>query len=277
MTMSVIGIAFALPLLLSVFLDNARAATANWNQAFDLSVYLNASPGASHALALAKTLKARPDVAVVRVITAEEGLAQFRKASGFGSALDALNENPLPDTVVVTPTLAASNPRGTDLLRVAIGSTPGVQSVQLDMEWVNRLQAILEIVNRVVWVTGAFFALGVALVIGNTTRLDILNRRAEIEVIKLVGATDGFARRPFLYTGIWYGLGGGLAAVVLVSAAVFILRQPAERLVALYGGHFHLIGLKVMSGLTAIGAAAVLGWAGSWLAASRHIRGINPT
>ncbi len=277
MTMAVIGIALALPLLLSVFLENARGATAHWNQAFDLSVYLNSTPGASRAQALARSLRSRPDVAAARVITADEGLAEFREASGFGNALDALNENPLPDTLVVTPTLAASTRQGTETLRSAIAGAPGVQSVQLDTEWVKRLQAILDIVNRIAWLTGALLALGVSLVIGNTIRLDILNRRAEIEVIKLVGASDGFARRPFLYTGIWYGLGGGVMAVALVSVAIMLLRPPAERLADLYGSHFHLGGLRLVSALALIALAAGLGWMASWLAASRHLRGINPT
>lgn len=277
MTMAVIGIALALPLLLGVFLENARGATAHWNQAFDLSVYMTATSRAARAEALAKTLRSRADVSNVRVISAEAGLAQFRESSGFGAALDDLSENPLPDTLVVTPTIAASTPQATEILRTAIASAPGVQSVQLDTEWVERLQAILAIVNRAAWLIGALLALGVTLVIGNTIRLDILNRQSEIEVIKLVGATDGFARRPFLYSGIWYGLGGGLLATVMVSAAVALLRDPAERLAGLYSSHFHLVGLTLISGLSLVLAAAALGWVGSWLAATRHIKAINPT
>ncbi len=150
---------------------------------------------------------------------ADQAFEDFRAASGFGKALDALADNPLPNTLVVTPTLAASTAEGTEALKSSIAAMPDVEIVQLDTEWVQRLNAMLDVLRRIVWLTGALLGLGVALVIGNTIRLDILNRRAEIEVMKLVGATDSFARRPFLYSGIWYGLGGGLGALLVVALA----------------------------------------------------------
>jgi cell division transport system permease protein len=277
MTMAVVAVALALPLLLNVFLQNTRTATADWNQAFDLSVYLDKKAGSARTQAVARQLRARGDVAAVRVIGADEALAQFREASGFGNALDALRDNPLPDTLVVTPTLPASTPVGTQTLKAAIAALPDVQAVQVDTEWVKRLQAMLDILRRVLWLTAGLLALGVVLVIGNTIRLDILNRRAEIEVMKLVGATDGFARRPFLYSGIWYGLGGGLMALILVGIAVRLLAKPVDRLAGLYGSQFHLGGLGFVTAVTMLGIAVALGWLGSWLAATRHIRGIEPT
>jgi cell division transport system permease protein len=262
--------------LLNVLLQNSRTVTANWNQVFDISVYLDKKPGGASAQALAKQLRSRPDVAAVRVIAADEALAQFRSTSGFGAALDALRDNPLPDTVVVTPTLPASNPRGTQILKKAIVSMPDVQTVQIDSEWVERLTAMLAILRRIIWLTGVLLGVGVLLVVSNTIRLDILNRRAEIEVMKLVGATDGFARRPFLYSGIWYGLGGGLLAVLLVAVAVAALADPVERLAGLYGSPLRLSGLGFGWGVTVMGVSIGLGWLGSWLAATRHIRAIVP-
>jgi len=276
MTMAVIAVALALPLLLNVFLQNSRAATANWNQVFDISAYLDKKAGGTRAQALAKQLRSRSDVAAVRVIAADEALAQFRSASGFGTALDALRDNPLPDTLVVTPTLPASNPKGTEMLKNAIAALPDVQTVQIDSEWVERLTAMLAILRRIIWLTGALLGAGVVLVVGNTIRLDILNRRAEIEVMKLVGATDGFARRPFLYSGVWYGLGGGLLAVLLVAVAVASLAKPVERLAGLYGSQVRLNGLGFALGVAVMGVSVGLGWLGSWLAATRHIRGIEP-
>jgi cell division transport system permease protein len=276
MTMAVIAVALALPLLLNVFLQNSRAATANWNQAFDISVYLDKKAGGTRAQALAKQLRSRPDVAAVRVIAADEALAQFRSTSGFGTALDALRDNPLPDTLVVTPTQPASNPKGTEMLKNAIAALPDVQTVQIDSEWVERLTALLAILRRIIWLTGALLGAGVVLVVGNTIRLDILNRRAEIEVMKLVGATDGFARRPFLYSGVWYGLGGGLLAVLLVAVAVASLAKPVERLAGLYDSQVRLNGLGFALGVAVMGVSVGLGWLGSWLAATRHIRGIEP-
>jgi len=149
--------------------------------------------------------------------------------------------------------------------------------VQLDTEWVKRLDGMLDILRRVVLLTGALLGAGVVLIVGNTIRLDILNRRAEIEVMKLVGASDRFARRPFLYSGIWYGLGGGLLALGLVTLAAAVLRLPVESLAKLYGSQFHLQGLGLSMGLAVLGIAVGLAWLGSWFAATRHIRGIDPT
>jgi cell division transport system permease protein len=277
MTMSVIALALALPLLLNVFLQNARNATVNWNDAYNLSVYMDKRASAVRAQSLAKQLTKRDDVAAVRVITADQALAEFRSDSGFGKALDALADNPLPDTLIVTPTLAASTPAGTNALKAAIEAVSDVQTVQLDTEWVKRLHAILDILRRVVVLTGALLGVGIVLIVSNTIRLDILNRRAEIEVMKLVGASDGFARRPFLYSGIWYGLGGGILALLLVAFAAALLAHPVEHLALLYGSAFRLQGLKVLLAVEVLGAAVGLAWAGSWLAATRHICAIEPS
>ena len=277
MTMAVIAVALALPLFLDVFLQNLRSATSDWNQAFDISVYLDKQVPAARVQALAKELRGRPDVANVRVITADEALTQFKTGSGFGHALDALTDNPLPDTLIVTPALAASTPEGTEVLKQALAGSAGVQTVQIDTDWVKRLVALLDIMRRIVQLTGGLLGLGVMLVIGNTIRLDILNRRAEIEVMRLVGATDGFARRPFLYSGVWYGLGGGLLALILVALAVALLAQPVARLAALYGSQFRLRGLGFGVSVTILMVSVALGWLGSWLAATRHIKQIEPT
>ena len=277
MTMGVVAVALALPLFLNLFLQNVRTASANWNDAFDLSVYMDKRAGAARTGSLAKQLRQREDVAAVRVITADQAMAEFRVDSGFGKALDALSDNPLPDTLIVTPTLGASTPQGTNALKGAIAAMADVQTVQLDTEWVKRLHAMLDILRRVILLTGALLGAGVVLIVGNTIRLDILNRRAEIEVMKLVGASDGFARRPFLYSGIWYGLGGGLMALILVAIAAAVLARPVENLAKLYGSQFRLQGLGVTAGACVLGLAVGLSWFGSWLAATRHIRAIEPT
>jgi cell division transport system permease protein len=277
MTMGVVAVALALPLFLNLLLANARTATGNWTDAFDLSAYMDTRAGAGRTASVAKQLRQRDDVAAVRVITRDQALAEFRNDSGFGKALDALSDNPLPDTLIVTPTPAASTPQGTAALKGAIAAMADVQTVQVDTEWVKRLQAMLDLLRRVVLLTGGLLGAGVVLIVGNTIRLDILNRRAEIEVMKLVGASDGFARRPFLYSGIWYGLGGGLMALILVALAAVILAKPVESLAQLYGSRFRLQGLGFSTGVLVLGLAASLAWLGSWLAATRHIRGIEPT
>ena len=277
MTMGVIAVALALPLFLSLLLQNARIATGNWNEAYDLSVYMDKKAGAARVQSLAKQLRQRGDVAAVRIITADQALVEFRSDSGFGKALDALSDNPLPDTLVVTPTLTASTPQGTETLKGAIAAMSDVQTVQIDTDWVKRLHALLDLLRRVVLLTGGLLGIGIVLVVSNTIRLDILNRRAEIEVMKLVGASDGFARRPFLYSGIWYGLGGGLIALLLVGLAVAVLKAPVANLATLYGSQFQLQGLGFKVGALVLALAVALAWLGSWLAATRHIRGIDPT
>jgi cell division transport system permease protein len=277
MTMAVIAVALALPLFLNLLLQNARVATGNLNEAFNLSVYMDKKAGATRVQAVAKQLRSKADVAGLKVITADEAMAEFRKDSGFGKALDALTDNPLPDTLIVTPTLVASTPAGTERLRAAIAAIPDVQSVQIDTEWIKRLHAILGILRQVVLLTGGLLALGIVLIVSNTIRLDILNRRAEIEVMKLVGASDGFARRPFLYSGIWYGLGGGLLALILVATAAQLLAAPIEQLARLYGSAFRLGGLGTLLGIEVLGLAVALAWLGSWLSATQHIRAIEPT
>jgi cell division transport system permease protein len=277
MTMGVIAVALALPLLLNLFLENAQSASGNWNQAYDLSVYMDKKAGAVRTQSLAKQLMKRADVAAVRVISAEQALAEFRRDSGFGKALDVLSDNPLPDTLIVTPSLAASSPEGTQTLKTALASMADVETVQLDTEWVQRLHAMIELLRRVVLITAGLLGVGVVLIVGNTIRLDILNRRAEIEVMKLVGASDGFARRPFLYGGVWYGLGGGLGALILVAAATAVLARPVEQLALLYGSAFRIQGLNATWSAAVLGAAVGLSWVGSWLAASRHIRAIEPS
>ena len=276
MTMGVIAVALALPLFLILLLQNARNATGNWNEAYDLSVYMDKKAAAGRAQALAKQLRQRGDVSTVRIITAEQALAEFRSDSGFGSALDGLADNPLPDTLVVTPTLASSTPQGTEALKSAIAAMSDVQVVQIDTDWVKRLHAMLELLRRVVLLTGGLLGLGIVLIVSNTIRLDILNRRAEIEVMKLVGASDGFTRRPFLYTGIWYGLGGGLLALMLVAVASTVLARPVAQLAFLYGSGFQLQGMEWITAGAVLGLSVGLSWLGSWLAATRHIRAIEP-
>jgi len=277
LTIAVIAIALALPLSLDVLLQNALHATSTWRNAFEISVYVEKSASSARSEAIAKQLQQRSDVAAVRVVTAVQALVEFREYSGFGEALDALKDNPLPDTLVVTPSLAASTPEGTNALKTAIAAIPNVDSAQLDTELVKRLVALLDLLRSIVRLTAGMLGIGVLLIVGNTIRLDILNRRAEIEVMKLVGATDRFARRPFLWTGVWYGLGGGLLAVIVVAGGVAALGGPVARLAALYGSAFRLEGLDWRTaGLTVL-AAVVLGWLGSWIAATRHIRAIQPS
>jgi cell division transport system permease protein len=284
LTVGVIGIALALPACLHLLVANARALSGGWESALDLTVYLKPALPEREGAQLAERIATRPDVASARLVTASAGLEEFRRWSGLGAALDALKDNPLPSAIVIRPRLTTVAGDAPDAVAVAaitalgdeLRTLPGVDQVQLDTDWVRRFTAILEALRRAVLIVTAVLAVAVLAIVGNTVRLDIDARRAEIEVTKLVGGSDGFVRRPFLYGGFWYGLGGGLLAVLLTEAIALALEGPVARVATAYGSSFRLAGLDTPAALVLLGGGALLGWLGAWLSATRHLRAIEP-
>jgi cell division transport system permease protein len=276
LTLLVIGLALALPAALGLFVINAQAATGGFGHAVDMSVYLKSGVPLAKAQQLAADARERPGVAQVTVIPADEGLKEFRKYSGFGAALDALQSNPLPNALRVVPRPDASSAADLESLRGYFAAWPEVDVVQLDTEWVLRFNAILAVLRRLVLIAAVLLGAGVLAVVGNTIRLEILNRRAEIEVTKLVGGSNAFVRRPFLYTGILYGVGGAALAWAILEAAVLVLNQPVTTLAQLYGSRYALQGPsgEVLAAL--FGGGMALGWLGAWISAHRHLRSIEP-
>jgi cell division transport system permease protein len=276
LTLLVIGLALALPAALGLFITNAQVATGGFSQAIDMSVYLKSDVPLAKAQQLAADARQRPGVAQVKVIAADEGLAQFREYSGFGAALDALKSNPLPNVLHVVPRRDASSAADLESLRRYFTAWPEVDVVQLDTEWVLRFNAILAVLRRLVLIAAALLGAGVLAVVGNTIRLEILNRRAEIEVTKLVGGSNAFVRRPFLYTGLLYGIGGAALAWAILETAVLVLDQPVATLARLYGSQYALQGPsgQVLGAL--FGGGMALGWLGAWISAHRHLRSIEP-
>lgn len=276
LTMLVIGIALALPACLHLLITNAQQASGDWNRAVDISVFLKRSTSQAEARQLADRLRQRRDIAQIDFIAADQALQQFRRDSGFGAAIDALTDNPLPHTLILHPKAEFADAGHLQGLAEDVRAMPAVDLVQLDTAWVNRLHAILDGVRRAVLLTASLLGVGVMVIVGNTIRLDIQNRRAEIEVTKLVGGSDAFVRRPFLYSGFWYGFGGGLIAWLLSAVAVGVLRMPVGRIAGLYGSSFQIMGLDLRASAVLVGGAVVLGWLGSYVAASHHIRAIEP-
>jgi cell division transport system permease protein len=276
LTILVIGIALALPACLHTLVQNVRVASGGWGQALDISVYMKQSTGLEDTRTLASKLRQRRDVDEVRLIEADDALEEFRKSSGFGAALDALESNPLPHALVVRPDASFGTPEQVASLTEALRTLPEVDIVQLDTEWVTRFNAMLDVVRRIVLLAAGLFALGILVIVGNTIRLDIENRRDEIEVTKLVGGSNAFVRRPFLYNGVWYGLGGGLIAWLVVTVAVSLLAEPVARIAGLYGSRFELAGLGVLGAGALVAGGIALGWLGSFIAATRELRGIEP-
>lgn len=274
LTVLVIGIALALPAGLRVIVNNVGTVSASWQSAADFTVYLKLDVTQDAARRLTQTLAARDDVGGVELIDRDKALAEFREQSGFGEALEALDSNPLPHTLVVRP--ASGVETDVESLAAAIRALPETDLVQLDTAWVSRLRAILGLAERVVALATVLLGLAVAIVVGNTIRLEINNRSVEIEVIKLVGGTDGFIRRPFLYLGLCYGLAGALLATVLVGVALLLLGPPVRSLAALYGSGFELRGLSLGESALLLAGGALLGWLGAGLATARHLRAIEP-
>jgi cell division transport system permease protein len=276
LTLLVIALALALPAALRLFVVNAQAATGNFANAVDVSVYLKTDVPLAKAQQLAQAAKERYDVAKVTLISADEGLEEFRRYSGFGDALAALKDNPLPHVLHVRPRPENSSPAALASLRRYFGAWPEVDLVQVDSEWVMRFNAILEVLTRLLLMAAALLGVGVLAVIGNTVRLEITGRRAEIEVTKLVGGSNAFVRRPFLYAGVLYGLGGALLAWGIVALLVALLGPPVATLAQLYGSRYTLQGLSVEDVGFLLGGGAVLGWLGAWISAARHLRSIEP-
>jgi cell division transport system permease protein len=276
LTLLVIGLALALPLSLRLLVSNAQAATGGFTSAVDLSVYLKTDVPLSKAQQLEHSARERSDVAQVELITADKAMEEFRNYSGFGAALEALKENPLPHVLHVRPRGEAQSAAAVESLRRYFTAWPEVDLVQVDTEWVMRFNAILAVVQRLLAITAALLGAGVLAVIGNTIRLEILNRRAEIEVTKLVGGSNAFVRRPFLYTGVLYGLGGAALAWTIVEIAVIVLGRPITTLAELYGSHFALQGPSLDDVGVLLVAGIVLGWMGAWISAARHLRRIEP-
>ncbi|WP_405233020.1 permease-like cell division protein FtsX [Lentisalinibacter salinarum] len=275
LTVLVIAITLALPAGLHLGVKNAAQLSGGWESAVDFSVYLDMGTAEDDARRLAGIIESRADVERVEFISATEALADFKAGSGFGDALDALDDNPLPHTLVVRPAVAG-NDSLIELLREELANLPETDLVQLDTAWVQRFNATLDLIRRVILITALLLGAAVIIVIGNTIRLDIQNRRDEIVVTKLIGASAGFIRRPFLYSGLLYGIGGGLLALVLVAVSLWLTSDGVARLAGLYGSGFRLSGLDWRESLTVLGTGAFLGWFGSWFAAARHMRRIEP-
>lgn len=276
-TMLVIGIALALPTGVYLLLLNFQSLTHGWEDAAQISLFLKTDAPAAQIEQLATDVIARDDIESVDVVTAAEALTEFRETSGFGEALDTLGENPLPPVLIVMPLPDYRHGEKLQQLVSTLGGLEAVDLAQLDLDWLRRLQALMAFVHRGMLALAVMLGVAVLLVVGNTIRLDILNRREEIEVVKLIGGTDAFIRRPFLYAGLWYGLIGGIIAWLMINATLWLLKSPAEQLAGLYGSVYELIGLSATDSLLLLCAATGLGLLGSWLAVGRHLRRIQPS
>lgn len=277
LTLLVLGFALALPVLFFLVLNNARDLSGGLREAREITAFLKPALDAKTAVALADDLRKRSDVASVLIRTPEQGLAEFRQLAGFGEALDSLQDNPLPSVLVVVPrtTKVTDNSDNPELIGV-LKADARVDFVQYDAAWRRKLTDILHLGQRIVIVIAALLALATLLVIGNTVRMDIQSRSQEISVMQLIGASNGFVRRPFLYSGLCYGLLGSLVALLVVLAVEVALAEPVGRLMDSYAHRFSLRGVDAGVACTLVGAGALLGWIGAFFATARHLAAGKP-
>ncbi len=275
MTVAVIGITLTLPGGFYLLLKNIQTISGDLVTSTQITLYLKMDLSLEKAQLFDKQLKARSDIDDTTFISNIQALKEFKQNSGFGQSLDHLESNPLPHSIIVIP------PVDTDTLSIKtllskLQSLPEVDIAKLDTEWLERLYTIIEIAKRSVIIISLLFCSAVLLIIGNTIRLDIQNRYQEIIVTKLIGATNAFIRRPFLYSGVWYGLFGGLLSWIIVELSLIVLSGPISKLNMLYQSQHHLISFSFMDFLIIICFSTLLGLAGSWLAVARHLNEIEP-
>lgn len=276
LTWAVIGVALALPLALFVVLSNLQGLAGKWQGSPQITLYLIPGIPELDGGRLAQEIAGRGSVEAVEFISSEQALGEFVAATGLGEAMDYLGENPLPHVIVVKPVRQLRALEQLETLAESFSGIAEVESVQLDVLWVQRLFAMTRLLELAVWILGITLSGVVLLVLGNTIRLAVENRRDEIVLVKLVGGTDGFVRRPFLYSGLYFGLFGGVVAVLLVQVGLLLLAGPIADISVSYQSDFSigLLGLGAMLGVLMIGM--VLGWIGAFISVNRHIVDIEP-
>ena len=271
-TVLAIAVALSLPFALYVILDNVHRAMGGLDRSARLTAFLRHDLDETRTAAVASALHQWDEVRHVRIVTRDEALAEYQRMTGFDDVRAIFEgENPFSDLIVITPRDTMPERAALIALRERVSAQAEVDTVELDLAWVDRLAAILETLHRIVEVLFALLGLGILLIVGNTIRLSIESRREEIGIIRLFGATDAFIRRPFLYAGLWYGLAAGGVACVLVAAATRMTEGPVERLIALYSSDFELIGLQLRTAAATIAAGGLLGLGGAWIAVAREL------
>ena len=276
MTVFVLGISLALPATLHLFVKNAQQVSEQWGSASQITLFLKLSINDKSAQNLVKRLKLYPEVSDVYYISAKQALKEFKILSGFGQSLEYLEKNPLPATILVIPTNRASQADVANELLAKLTREREVDQVKLDLEWLTRLEAIAQLIKDIVSGVALLLCLSVVLIVGNTIRLAILSQQDAIAIMKLVGATDSFIQRPFLYSGFWYGIFGGILSWVVVSLLAQYLSIAVGNLTDLYQSNFQLQGLAFSEVAMLIILAVLLGLVGSYISVRNHIRAIEP-
>ncbi|MEX0958064.1 MAG: permease-like cell division protein FtsX [Burkholderiales bacterium] len=270
----VFGIALSLPVGFYLVLSNLQQVAGQLAAEPQISVFMALNADPEEVSTVEQRLRRHPEVGRYEFVPRDRALARLKRNSGLGDVLAELRSNPLPDAFVVT----ARTPRPDVLeqLQTEAAGWPRVEHVQLDSDWARKLDAVLAIGRLAVSLLAVLLSVALVAITFNTIRLQILTRRDEIEVSKLIGATNPFIRRPFLYFGALQGLVGGAAAWLIVAVSVQILNFGLTNLATLYGTNLRLAGLGLIDSIGLLTFAAILGWIGAWLSVSRHLWQIEP-
>ena len=275
LTIGVLGVSLTLPATLHLLVKNVQQVSDSFTQAAEISLFIKDGSSDTQISSLQKILQADSAVARVTHISKQQALDEFAAVSGFGAALNYLTDNPLPDVLLVLP--KNTNADSARQLLQRLSKERIVEFGKLDIDWLTRLDAIVSLLRQAVLVIAILLLGAVLLIIGNTIRLSIMNKKDEIEVMKLVGATDAFIQRPFLYSGIWYGVFGGLLAFLIVEAMLWWLQGAIVSVTSLYDSEFSLMALSLAEFASLMLLAMALGLSGSYLSVRRHISAIEPT
>lgn len=271
-TCAVIGIALALPMALFILLKNIEVVSQNFQQPTEMSVYLKQDVTTSQVAALVASLKKNPEITRVTTISPAQGLSELQHQAGIENVLADLQNNPIPWAIVIVPAKAFASPAALTELSHTIKQNPEVDTIQLDMLWVERLFTLVNLAKRAAYAMAVFLGIGVLLIVNNCIRSATQTNKKEIAVIKLIGGTNAFIRRPFLYAGTVYGLLGGIIAWQLVDLLLLWLNGPISHLAALYHSSFQLLRIGVNDTLLLLISSISLGLIGSWLAVDSFLR-----
>ena len=277
LTCSVIGVALVLPTLLLIVLSNIQSADIRWDGSAQITLFVAQQHSKLEAGTFANELAKHPDISETRLVDNEQALEEFKARFALDDVIDFLDENPLPHAILVTPEEHLNSINAIERLKLLLLKREEVESAQLDALWIKRLQSITSFLEKAVLLIALMLAIAVLLILGNTIRLAIENRKEEIAVLKLVGGTRAFVCRPFLYMGLLYGLGGSVIAAIVTQISLVVLYAPIRELAASYQSNFSLSGLGLESTLLLIVCGTGLGWLGAWLAVHRHLDEIEPT
>ena len=276
MTIIVLAIAISLASGFYILVANLQQLAGNLEASNQISLFLKEELSEGRVESFVNSIRKNPDIQDVNVITREQALAEFQSYSGFGEAVKALEKNPLPIVIQVWPKKSLENEQALEVLLNDFKRSAEVDFAQMDMQWVKRLKSIMEVARRGVTLLSLLLGAGVLFITANTIRLELHNRRDEVVIAKLVGATNGFIHRPFLYSGFWIGFFSGVSAWFIVTTIMLILKQPVENLSKLYDGAFHVVFLGFTETLALLFISSVLGVVGSWIVLHFQLRQLKP-